>query len=52
MQRKRNSQQNFNIRDPPKNKCEMNLARECEEVGYGSGNIGGVFGRKERVRTD
>ena len=52
MQRKRNSQQNFNIRDPPKSNGEMNLARKCNEGGCGSGNIGGVFGCKERVRTD
>ena len=51
MQGKRNSQQNFNIRGPHKNKCEMNLARKYEETGCGSGSIGVVFERKEKIRT-
>jgi len=52
MRGKRNSRQNYNIRDSPKNNGEKNLALKCAEVGWGSGNIGGVFGRRERVRTD
>ena len=48
----RNSRKKFNICDSPKNNGEMNLALKCEKVGWRSGNIGGVVGRKERVRTD
>jgi hypothetical protein len=46
------AEKNFNICDSPKNNGEMNLALKCEKVGWRSGNIGGVVGRKERVRTD
>jgi hypothetical protein len=31
--KEKNSYQNFNIRDPPQNNCEINLVRKCEVVG-------------------